>query len=398
MLLVHPGTQYAPHLARELASRGQLHRFWTGFAIAESGVLSCLVALAPASLRSRLSGRRVGIPSSQLRTLPNLDWKARRVARRQGDEAAFSERNQRFQEAVPEAELRAASVVVGYDTSSWILIRRAQALGKRFILDQSIGHPVAKERVFEMVRQRFPDWSSSVPKKSAEMLAVEREEHERADLIVVPSEFVKQTLVSEGVEAAKIRIIPFGTDLEVFHPPEIPRHHRKSPCVFLFAGSISARKGVPELLRAWAEVALPDAELWLAGPGTIPASDQRFLTQNAKILGRLNRSQLAETLRRADVFVLPSHFEGLAQVQIEAQCAGLPVIGTLESGASELVTEGENGFLIPAGDVAALAGRMTRLPTAPELRRSMSQSAIACREQRSWKVYGDRWAAVLAEL
>lgn len=398
VLLVHPGTQYAPHLARELDARGLLHRFWTGLAIAEDGWVAGLLKMAPEGLRKRLAQRRVGVPSGRLRTLPRLDWQACKAARSVGDELAFFDRNRRFQEAVPDSELSAASVVVGFDTSSWILARRARALGKRFILDQSIGHPAAKERVFESVRQRFPAWSVSVPQKSAEMLAVEREEHALADVIVVPSDFVKQTLVGEGVEAGKIRTIPFGTDLDVFHPPASLHRHQDSPCGFLFVGGISARKGVPELLRAWAEAGLAKAELWLAGPGTIPDSEAHLVSARVKVLGRLNRSELAETLRRADVFVFPSHFEGLAQVQIEAQCSGLPVIGTRESGATELVTEGENGFLVHAGDTTTLAERMTRLANSPQLRQSMSQAALACRNQRSWKVYGERWAALLSEL
>ena len=103
-------------------------------------------------------------------------------------------------------------------------------------------------------------------------------------------------------------------------------------------------------------------------------------------------------MQQADVFVFPSFFEGLAIVQIEAQCSGLPLIATHESGASELIVEGKNGFLIPAGDVQALADRMRQLHSDPALRHAMSQAAIACRPLRSWTVYGDKWAALLKSL
>ncbi|MFN0076468.1 MAG: glycosyltransferase family 4 protein [Prosthecobacter sp.] len=395
VLLAHPGTQYAPHLARELGRRGLLRRYWTGFALAEQGWAGRLVKCAPSFIRQRLGKRLVGIASTALRTLPRLDWQARKAARRQGDEAAFFERNRRFQEAIPAAELLAAAVVIGFDTSSWLLARRAKAAGKRFILDQSIGHPAAKERIFAALRQRFPDWSTSAPQKAAAMVESERAEHALADLIVVPSEFVKQTLVSEGVEAEKIHVIPFGTDLTLFHPGAERRHAVRQPVIFLFVGGLSARKGVPVLLAAWRQLALADAELWLAGPGTLPAGEMSTLPASVKLLGNQNRQQVAALMQAADVFVFPSFFEGLAQVQIEAQAAGLPLIATLESGASELISEGENGFIVGSGDAESLAERMRRLAADPVLRERMRQAALAGRARLGWDVYGSRWAELL---
>jgi glycosyltransferase involved in cell wall biosynthesis len=337
----------------------------------------------------------VKISSAKLRTLPLLDWRARNAARAVGEEAAFFERNRRFQEAIPDREFLSANVVIGFDTSAWLLGRRAKALNRTFILDQSIGHPVAKERIFESLRQRFPEWSNSAPKKSAEIMAVEREEHALADVIVVPSDFVKQTLVEEGVDESKIRIIPFGTDLALFHPPEKRDGKR---VVFLFVGGLTARKGLPVLLEVWRQLALPDAELWLAGSGGIPPRESRTLPPTVKVLGPQGRQQVASLMRQADVFVFPSFFEGLAQVQIEALATGLPVIGTHESGVGGLITDGVDGKIVPAGDVCALADSMRGLAMDHELRRRMQSAAIEKRGQLGWNIYGDRWAALLAAI
>ncbi len=395
VLLVHPGTQYAPHLARELSSRGMLHRFWTGFALTEQGWGARLLKLCPANISSRLGKRMMEIPRSKLRTLPLLDWRARKAARSVGEEAAFFERNRRFQEAIPDPEILAANVVIGFDTSAWLLGRRAKAMQRKFILDQSIGHPAAKEHIFESLRQRFPEWRTSAPQKSAEIVAVEREEHVLADVIVVPSDFVKQTLTAEGVDESKIRIIPFGTDLALFHPPE---KREGKTTVFLFVGGLTARKGLPVLLEAWRQLALPYAELWLAGSGDIPTSESATLPPTVKVLGPQGRQEVAALMRQADVFVFPSFFEGLAQVQIEALATGLPVIGTHESGAGGLVTDGVDGEIVPAGNEYALADSMRRLAMDHELRRRMQSAAIEKRAQLGWNIYGDRWTALLAAI
>lgn len=335
------------------------------------------------------------VSSSKLRTLPLLDWLARKAARSGGEEAAFFERNRRFQEAIPDREILATDVVIGFDTSAWLLGRRAKVMKRKFILDQSIGHPAAKERIFESLRQRFPEWSTSAPKKSAEIVAVEREEHGLADVIVVPSDFVKQTLVAEGVDASKIRIIPFGTDLTLFHPPE---KRGGKTVVFLFVGGLTARKGLPVLLAAWRQLALPDAELWLVGSGSLPMSESATLPPTVKVLGPQGRQEVAALMRQADVFVFPSFFEGLAQVQIEAQATGLPLIATHEAGAADLIQEGSTGFLIRAGDVESLAERIQRLAQNASLRQQMQQSALVARDRLSWRIYGERWSTLLKEI
>lgn len=398
VLLAHPGTQYAPYLAAELERRGMLARFWTGFAIAERSWMDAAVQCLPIRFRKPLERRRVAVPAGSLRTRPVLDWRARKAVSRVGEETAFFERNRRFQELIPDSELRRAGVVVGFDTSSWILAKRARQIGRPFILDQSIGHPVAKERAYAGIRRDYPAWNTSVPHKAEPLVAAEREEHALADVIVVPSRFVRRTLVEEGVDAARIRVIPFGTDIGLFHPAHAEDDTPRSRVVFLFVGGVTARKGMPVLLEVWRQWNPEDAELWIAGPGMIPDAERARLPPSVKVLGPQGRQDVAVLMRKADVFVFPSFFEGLAQVQIEAQAAGLPLIGTVESGAEELVGDGRTGCVVPAGDVNVLAIAMRRLATDRELCQQMRRNAIASRERLSWNHYGDQWARLVAEV
>jgi glycosyltransferase involved in cell wall biosynthesis len=309
-------------------------------------------------------------------------------------QAILHRRNERFQRSISGSTFALAQTVIGFDTSSWILADRCRQRGIPFILDQSIGHPNAKEPVFHELRGRFPEWAETIPQKSATQLACESAEHALANVIVVPSTFVRRTLISYGVEAKKIHVIPFGTDLELFAPASRPAPR---PMVFLFAGSMTARKGVPVLLDAWQRAGLAGhAELWLAGSGHLPPEVN--LPAGVRRLGLLSRAGLAETMRRSHVFVFPSFFEGLAQVQVEALAAGLPLIGTTTSGAEDIVSRGETGFVGEPDDVAQLAAWMQQLVEDESGWFKMRERCVATREQFGWMHYGNRWARVLAGL
>jgi glycosyltransferase involved in cell wall biosynthesis len=85
-----------------------------------------------------------------------------------------------------------------------------------------------------------------------------------------------------------------------------------------------------------------------------------------------------ELLARADVFLLPSSFEGLPVSLLEAMAQGaVPVVSAVRSGVRELVRDGENGFLVPVGDVACFAERLALLARAPEKLACMSSAARA---------------------
>jgi alpha-maltose-1-phosphate synthase len=397
VLLAHPGTQYAPRLASELERRGLLKRYWTSIAFARDGSVDRSSRFLPGPLRRAVASRIVdGVPQCRLRTMPSIEFAALAKIRCGANvEDAIHARNARFQRDIPSSELDAASVVVGFDTSSWILAERRAKRGLPFVLDQSIGHPVAKERAYSALRQRYPDWDAGAVKKCAELVDVECEEHKLASVIVVPSEFVKRTLEDQGVPSDKIKINPFGVDLDLFQPAPDARPTNK--VVFLFAGAISVRKGFPLLLESWRNAGLDNAELWIVGGGAIPSSAMP-LPAGILLHGKLGRKKLAELMRQADVFVFPSFYEGLAQVQIEALASGVPVFGTFESGASQIVTDGVEGRVIASGDVDAWTCAFRDSAKNPDAIATMRRSVMSKRATLSWSEYGNRYAAILKDV
>jgi glycosyltransferase involved in cell wall biosynthesis len=249
--------------------------------------------------------------------------------------------------------------------------------------------------VLEQLRDSFPEWESSQESKSETELSLEDEEHDLADLIVVPSRFAARTLIEYAVPAQKIRINRFGTDITKFLPR--PAVNSIKPLVFLFVGALTARKGLPLLLEAWEKSCPEEAELWIVGKGNVPAKVRRNAHPGVRWLGAVSRERLPTIFQNAHVFVCPSFFEGLAQVQVEAAGCGLPIIATTASGGDDVVEDEKTGFVIDAGNLDSLVETMLRFIQRPELALQMREQATRKSRFLSWSAYGDRWQRILEE-
>lgn len=218
-------------------------------------------------------------------------------------------------------------------------------------------------------------------------------ELERADLVLCPSNFVRDTMVQNGIPPEKCFVNPFGVDTSIFkpraQPPEQPR--------FVSVGTICVRKGHQYLFRAFEQVqaALPNAELVCVGE---VKRDFRYewpkWRGRFRHIERLVHAELAELLQTATAFVLPSLEEGFARVLAEAMGAGLPIIATAESGASTLVQTGVHGVIVPPRRIEALAEAMIQVATDREMNRRMGTAAHQVGAVRNtWQDYGDRLIA-----
>lgn len=388
-VLLHPGTQYSFNLAIELHRKNLLDKYITSFSVSSNSILYRL-------FKERLNSRLLReVPAGIVRNYPMLEAKTFIKSWINGgdSEDILYERNLEFQKTVIRNDLKDAHIVIGFDTSSWKIADFCKANGKKFILDVSIGHPVVKEQIFKVIRAQFADWNDISNPKKNDRIELEVQEFELADLIVVPSHFVSRTLISQGVDEKKIRINPFGTDLNAWS--KAARKNGKDKVTFLFFGSLTARKGLPLLLAAWDLLNPTDAKLIIAGYGQIPETVN--LKSSVHVLGPIQANGRLALFEMADVFVFPSYFEGLAQVQIEAAASGLPVIGTSNSGAEELVKNGESGFIIEPGHLGQLVAAMKYFIENPDHIRSMSRRIRERSDFFSWNAYGDRWHSILNE-
>lgn len=149
----------------------------------------------------------------------------------------------------------------------------------------------------------------------------------------------------------------------------------------VYAGVLIPRKGVHHLLTAFANLDHPSAQLHLVGhpENAVYASELEQQAQDLNIseqvhfVGGVSQQELADYFAKARVMVLPSLSEGLGRVVVEAMLLGIPVIGSRVGGIPDMVTEGENGFLVEPDDVDSLTTALQKLYTADV--KTMGQNA-----------------------
>jgi len=144
----------------------------------------------------------------------------------------------------------------------------------------------------------------------------------------------------------------------------------------LTCARLDEQKGLDVLLRASAMV--PGADFAIAGAGPLGPSLEA-LAAELGVLGRVRflgyRRDIPELLAAADVFALPSLFEGSPLAVLEAMAARRAVVSSAVGGTDEVVVDGESGLLVPPGDAAALAAALQRLLDDPGLRESLGANA-----------------------
>ncbi len=183
------------------------------------------------------------------------------------------------------------------------------------------------------------------------------------------------------------RPIGNGRDPARFHPDQAARARirgalgvAQDQVVVIVVSRLVRHKGYPELLAAMRYV---DAELWVVGERLAsdhgedlePYFAQSGLGPRLRRLGY--RDDIPALLAAADIFTLPSHFEGLPMSIIEAMLTGLPVVATAIRGPREQVIDGETGLLVPPATVAPLAAALQRLAVDAPLRVRMGEAGRA---------------------
>lgn len=159
------------------------------------------------------------------------------------------------------------------------------------------------------------------------------------------------------------RIVPNGVDLSL-----VPETTGNVPRAVISVGTLKARKCMDRTLEAFARVAgdYPDATLTIVGIGEMEAQLRARIAElgleaRVTLTGGLPHEEVLARMAQSDLFVLPSWGEGYGIVYIEAMAAGCIAVGAQGEGIEDTIRDGENGFLVPAGDVDATERVMRRV-------------------------------------
>lgn len=218
-----------------------------------------------------------------------------------------------------------------------------------------------------------------------------------ADRVVVASESDRRALMRlHGIAEAKIRVIPNYVDTQRFcRLPGIA----PEPGRICFVGRLDEQKNPLALLKALRGV--PGASLTVVGDGPLRARLEAFACAHqlrVEFLGMVPNERLPAVLNRAQLFVLPSRFEGHPKALLEAMACERPVVATRASGIVNVVAHGDTGYLC-GGTSAEIRAAIDTVLSDPDLARRVGERARAYIEERcSLRAVAEQELALLADV
>jgi len=184
-----------------------------------------------------------------------------------------------------------------------------------------------------------------------------------AAAVIAQGDFLKQVIHELGVDESRIRVIHNGVDVDAFS--SAPEFEHARPYI-LGIGNLSFRKGFDVLLRAYAQIDEPPADVLIAGDGREREALENLakelgVAERVRFLGSVSGEEKVSVYRSAQFLVVPSRSEPFANVILEGLASGIPIVASAVGGNTQLVVPGQHGELFPSEDHEALANELRRL-------------------------------------
>lgn len=260
-------------------------------------------------------------------------------------------------------------VVFAYSYAARDILDCAKSLGCPTVLGQIDPGPV-EERIVQQVE--FKHKSGGFDAAPPSYWAHWKDECETADLIIVNSKWAKDALVQEGVSEKKLRTVGLAYDGSAIPVQAFSRSATSSQKLkILFLGQLIPRKGICELAAAIESLRELPVEWYLVGGGPPDILARLRELPNTTVPGAVTRHDAARYYQMADVFILPTHSDGFALTQLEAQSYGLPIIASRFCGA--VVDHERTGYIldqVTSNDIGDIVKKLVQTPgTVAEWRR-----------------------------
>jgi glycogen(starch) synthase len=215
--------------------------------------------------------------------------------------------------------------------------------------------------------------------------------------VIVQTDREKEVVLKMGIEAGKVEKVGAAVDLRQVQGGDGQRFKKKHGIerpLAVFVGRVSYDKGAIHLVQAMQQLWDQRKEIDLALAGQVGARFARFfqslpssIRQRVMVLGPIEEEEKKDLLDAAEMLVLPSRVDSFGIVFLEAWAYKKPVIGAAAGGVPEVIAAGEDGLLVPFGDVGALCQRIAALLDNEDLRRRLGEAGYRkVSELYSWDV------------
>ena len=400
LLLSHPtGNANVRALLQGAQLRSQLSAYAT--ALGFSGGSARFSGL-PHAVAAELQRRCYELPASQVLARPGLE-SFRLICRKLGVtrplrqetgfasvDAVYRDLDQHVARELPQWQReRQLSAVYTYEDGALSTLQAARRLGLQAAYDLPIAYWQTARGLLTEEAQRLPEWEPTLiatadsphklERKTAELLA--------ADLVVCPSAFVLESIPPALRQGRRCIVAEFGSPPVSTQMREAPTNRRMR---FLFAGSMSQRKGLADVFAAFARLQRSDIELVVMGSLLMPLAFYRRHGGDFTYEPTRPHAQVLELMDSCDALLLPSLVEGRALVQQEALSRGLPIVVTRNAGGEDLVEEGRTGFIVPIRAPESLADRIAWLADHRQDLPAMAEHARRMAARCTWAANADK--------
>ena len=288
---------------------------------------------------------------------------------------------------------RGADVV--YATATYAAAAAAAATARRPFVAKLVSDP-AYERAqrYDLFGGTLEDFQAATGAQVRALKAARTRALRRAATVVVPSAYLAEIARGWGLSGARLVVLTNPAP-----PPRDVEPEQLEPGSFVFVGRLTRQKALGVAIEAIARV--PAAKLVVVGDGPERAELERLAaTSNGasrvRFLGLRTRDETLRIVAGAAAGLLSSDWENLPHSAVEALSVGVPVVSTAVGGVPEVVTDGENGLLVPPGDPELLAAAVRRILEEPGLRVRLAAAAKPSVEALSSDIVYGRLEAILA--
>jgi len=368
MKIIVSNPMVAPHVKQDLMAyeeAGYLTKFYTSFVDHQDNKLSSFLRKFK-SLANETQRRSFNLlPIEKIATRPFPELLRSLSAREMGPvitDRIWEWSELGFDKWVASNIDSSINAVHTFEHAALTSLKKARSLQIFSVYEQPSQHHTFFSNIARQQIELYPELNSAASELLINTKAQRRnqrrdEELQLASIILCNSTFTKKTLVAGGVPSEKIRVIPLA------FPPVVKNDKPASankPLIFLYAGNQSLRKASHILYQAWrsCNFKADEAQLWLIGKMLLPEQLRTNLPGTVMIKENIPHDELMNFYEQTDVFVLPTLADGFGMVVTEAMSQGVPVIASENSCGPDIIEHSKDGWLIPAGDIEALAIQM----------------------------------------
>jgi glycosyltransferase involved in cell wall biosynthesis len=256
-----------------------------------------------------------------------------------------------------------------YATATYAAAAAASATARRPLVAKLVSDPAyERARRYGLFHGSLEEFQSATSSRIDLLKRLRTASLRHARRIVVPSRYLANVAAGWRLDASRIEVLVNPAPPLVDVVPE-----KLSPGTFVFVGRLTEQKALPVLLDAVERV--DGAELVIVGDGPERGRLERRASDRIHFVGALPRDTVLSYLAGARAAVLSSAWENLPHAAVEALAVGTPVVSTAVGGVPEVVTDGDNGLLVPPNDPDALAGALRRVLEDDELHARLASRA-----------------------